>query len=135
MGQTMGQRRAGKAEKGRILDELCVTACLSHDVPADLTEIRLLGRTLKQRANDVLAYFQRPGTSNGPTEALNGRLEHLRGSALGFRNLTNGRGPLRREGHQEVRPGRAQPPAAVERQIQALRASGHESTKTATRAH
>jgi hypothetical protein len=27
--------------------------------------------------------------SNGPTEAINGRLEHLRGSALGFRNLTN----------------------------------------------
>jgi transposase family protein len=37
----------------------------------------------------VLAYFERPGTSNGPTEALNGRLEHLRGSALGFRNLNN----------------------------------------------
>ena len=37
----------------------------------------------------VLAYFDRPSTSNGPTEALNGRLEHLRGSALGFRNLTN----------------------------------------------
>ena len=30
-----------------------------------------------------------PPTSNGPTEAINGRLEHLRGSALGFRNLTN----------------------------------------------
>ena len=30
-----------------------------------------------------------PATSNGPTEAINGRLEHLRGSALGFRNLTN----------------------------------------------
>lgn len=30
-----------------------------------------------------------PGTSNGPTEALNGRLEHLRGRALGFRNLTH----------------------------------------------
>ena len=30
-----------------------------------------------------------PGTSNGPTEAINGRLEHLRGSALGFRNLTH----------------------------------------------
>jgi transposase len=26
----------------------------------------------------VLAYFDRPGTSNGPTEAINGRLEHLR---------------------------------------------------------
>jgi transposase len=41
------------------------------------------------RTHDVLAYFDRPGTSNGPTEAVNGRLEHLRGSALGFRNLTN----------------------------------------------
>ncbi|MBP2436194.1 transposase [Microbacterium amylolyticum] len=40
-------------------------------------------------AADVLAFFDRPGTSNGPTEAINGRLEHLRGSALGFRNLTN----------------------------------------------
>jgi len=54
-----------------------------------LTELRRLGRTLTHRAADVLAYFDRPGTSNGPTEAINGRLEHLRGSALGFRNLTN----------------------------------------------
>ena len=37
----------------------------------------------------ILAYFDHPHTSNGPTEAINGRLEHLRGSALGFRNLTN----------------------------------------------
>jgi transposase len=52
--------------------------------------IRRLARTdLTKRAVDVLAYFDRPGTSNGPTEAINGRLEHLRGSALGFRNLTN----------------------------------------------
>ena len=48
-----------------------------------------LGRTLHRRAAKVLAYVDRPGTSNGPTEATNGRLEHLRGSALGFRNLTN----------------------------------------------
>jgi len=27
---------------------------------------------LKQRAADVLAYFDRLGTSNGPTEAING---------------------------------------------------------------
>ena len=64
-------------------------ASLSSGVPAALVELRTLGRTLKQRAADVLAYFDRPGTSNGPTEAINGRLEHLRGSALGFRNLTN----------------------------------------------
>ena len=62
---------------------------LSHGVPAALTEITTLGRTLSKRADDVLAYFDRPGTSNGPTEAINGRLEHLRGSALGFRNLTH----------------------------------------------
>jgi transposase len=62
---------------------------LSQGVPAALSEVITLGRTLKKRAADVLAYFDRPGTSNGPTEAINGRLEHLRGSALGFRNLTN----------------------------------------------
>ena len=62
---------------------------LGKGVPRPLTELIPLGRTLKKRAADVLAYFDRPRTSNGPTEALNGRLEHLRGSALGFLNLTN----------------------------------------------
>ena len=62
---------------------------LSGAVPTALIELRRLGRTLRKRAADILAYFDRPGTSNGPTEAINGRLEHLRGSALGFRNLTN----------------------------------------------
>jgi transposase len=62
---------------------------LRHGVPTALIELHRLGRTLSRRAADVLAYFDRPGTSNGPTEAINGRLEHLRGSALGFRNLTN----------------------------------------------
>jgi transposase len=62
---------------------------ISHGVPAPLREIITLGRTLKKRAVDELVYFDRPGTSNGPTEAINGRLEHLRGSAHGFRNLTN----------------------------------------------
>nr|AGS49558.1 mobile element protein [uncultured bacterium esnapd9] len=74
--------------KGRELMAKLI-ASVSSGVPAELTEIVTLGRTLKKRAADVLAYFNRPGTSNGPTEAINGRLEHLRGSALGFRNLTN----------------------------------------------
>ena len=68
---------------------IILARALSTGVPAELTELITLGRTLKKRAADVLAYFTRPGTSNGPTEAINGRLEHLRGSALGFRNLTN----------------------------------------------
>lgn len=74
--------------RGRELMQAVIDT-LSHGVPAALTELRKLGRTLKKRATDVLAYFDRPHTSNGPTEAINGRLEHLRGSALGFRNLTN----------------------------------------------
>ena len=65
-------------------------ACLSDaGVPSSLTEIVTLGRTLKLRAGDILAYFDHPHTRNGPTEAINGRLEHLRGIALGFRNLTH----------------------------------------------
>ena len=74
--------------RGRHLMEQ-VIASVSHGVPGALREVITLGRTLTKRAGDVLAYFDRPGTSNGPTEAINGRLEHLRGSALGFRNLTN----------------------------------------------
>ncbi len=66
-----------------------VIAAITTGVPAALVEIRKLGRTLKQRTTDILAFFDRSGTSNGLTEAINGRLEHLRGSALGFRNLTN----------------------------------------------
>ena len=76
-------RTKGRELMSKLIDDL------SHSVPKVLSEIITLGRTLKKRAADVLAYFDLPGTSNGPTEALNGRLEHLRGSALGFRNLTN----------------------------------------------
>jgi transposase len=75
-------------KKGRELMAKLIDS-VTHGVPAELSEVITLGRTLKKRAGDVLAYFDRPGTSNGPTEAINGRLEHLRGSALGFRNLTN----------------------------------------------
>ncbi|MBK9726295.1 MAG: ISL3 family transposase [Candidatus Lutibacillus vidarii] len=76
-------REHGKTAMAAVIDSL------REGVPSALVELRRLGRTLNQRAADVLAYFDRPGTSNGPTEALNGRLEHLRGSALGFRNLTH----------------------------------------------
>lgn len=75
-------------KKGKEMMQAVINA-VSTGVPTALVELRKLGRTLTQRAADVLAFFDRPGTSNGPTEAINGRLEHLRGSALGFRNLTN----------------------------------------------
>ena len=62
---------------------------LAGDVPPPLAEVIALVRTLKRRTDDVLASFDRSGTSNGPTKAINGRLEHLRSTALGFRNLTH----------------------------------------------
>ena len=66
--------------KGKQMMRAVIDA-VSSGVPVMLTEVRRLGRTLKRRAADVLAFFDRPGTSNGPTEAINGRLKHLRGSA------------------------------------------------------
>lgn len=74
--------------KGRTLMQELI-ASIQQGVPAGLDEVRRLGRTLAKRAADVLAYFDHPRTSNGPTEALNGRLEHLRGIALGFRNFSH----------------------------------------------
>lgn len=49
------------------------------------------GSLLPDLANpriDVLAYFDHSGTSTGPTEAVNVRLERLRGSPLGLRKPT-----------------------------------------------
>ncbi len=57
--------------------------------PSGFIELRKLAYTLDRRRADILAYFDHPWTPNGPTEAINGRLKHLRGSALGFRNLTH----------------------------------------------
>ena len=86
--RTVAAYREPDRKKGAAMMAALITA-LSTGVPEALQELITLGRTLKKRAADVLAYFDRPGTSNGPTEAINGRLEHLRGSALGFRNLTH----------------------------------------------
>ena len=73
----------GKYLMQRLIDSL------RQAVPEGLEEVQTLARTLTERASDILAYFDHPRTSNGPTEAVNGRLEHLRGIALGFRNLAH----------------------------------------------
>ena len=56
--------------------------------PRRTGEIAQLGRTLWRRRDDILAFFDHHA-SNGPTEAINGRLEALRRNAIGFRNLTH----------------------------------------------
>jgi transposase len=74
--------RAGKTLLTRVIDTI------RTGLPAGLEELATLGRTLHRRRDDVLAYFAHRA-SNGPTEAINGRLEALRRNALGFRNLIN----------------------------------------------
>lgn len=80
--------RTEEAGLGKYLMQRLIDS-LRQAVPEGLEEIQTLARTLTERAADILAYFDHPRTSNGPTEAINGRLEHLRGIALGFRNLTH----------------------------------------------
>jgi hypothetical protein len=75
-------RRRGKTMTTAIID------ALRSGVPAALEELAQLGRTLWRRRADVLAYFDHHA-SNGPTEAINGRLEALCRNALGFRHLTH----------------------------------------------
>ena len=81
--------RAPDTSVGKVMMEAEINTLTSTRVPRGLTELITLGRTLKRRSGDILAYFDHPHTTGGPTEAINAPLEHLRGSALGFRNLTN----------------------------------------------
>lgn len=80
-------RQPYRAEGKSIMRALITP--ISNGVPATLSEVITLDRTLKRRAADIPAYLDRPHTTGDPTQTLNGRLEHLRGSALGFRNLAN----------------------------------------------
>ena len=72
-------RRAGKLAMFKCLKRI------RSGIPKGLEELAQLGRSLWKRRREILAYFD-VGVSNGPVEAINGRLEHLRGIALGFRN-------------------------------------------------
>ena len=76
-----------KKSEGKKLTERIIHT-LRKGLPKGLEELAQLGRTLWRRRKDVLAYFD-IGASNGPVEAINGRLEHLRGIALGFKNLNH----------------------------------------------
>lgn len=76
-----GSNPAGKQVMTEVINSL------RRGIPAKLVKVKKLGRTLSRRAVDILVCFDRRGTSQGPTEVINGRLEHLRGTALGFRSL------------------------------------------------
>ena len=66
-----------------------IITSIHSDVPASLEELRSLGQTMKRHRDDILAFFDHPGTSNGPTEAVNGLLEHLHGTSKSFCSIVN----------------------------------------------
>lgn len=74
--------RRGRRMMGALIDALAEPTATRR-----CPELRSLGRTLKRRRADILAYFTHRHSSNGPTEAINGRLETLRGIAMGFDNF------------------------------------------------
>jgi transposase len=70
----------GQALAARLLDTL-------HSCP--VPEIARLGRTLRAWRQELLAYYDTAGASNGPTEARNLTIETARRVAYGFRNFDN----------------------------------------------
>lgn len=70
----------GRAIAEKVLDTL-------HTCP--IAEVKRLGRTLRRWRQEILAYFDTGGVSNGGTEAINGVIEKTRRLAHGFRNFTN----------------------------------------------
>ena len=58
--------RAQDPGLGKFLMQRLISS-LRQAVPTGLEEVGALARTLTERSADILAYFDRPGTSNGPT--------------------------------------------------------------------
>lgn len=71
--------RSPNTYAGKALIQAEINTLTSTRVPRCLTELITLGKTFKRRATDILANFG--PSSNGPTEAINGHLKHLRGYA------------------------------------------------------
>jgi len=82
--------RSSNARGGKTLMHEEIARLTSTSVPSSLTELTTLGRTLKRRATDILAYFDHPHTAGGPTEAINAPPQTpTRLRPQDFRDLTN----------------------------------------------
>jgi transposase len=56
-----------------------------HEIP----ELLRLARTLDAWREELLAYFDTGGVSNGPTEAINGLIKKIKRIGHGYRNFAN----------------------------------------------
>ena len=62
-----------------------LTFCIDTGIP----ELRRLARTIDSWTEELLAYFDTGGVSNGPTEATNLLIKKIKRSGHGFRNFGN----------------------------------------------
>jgi transposase len=83
--QQLRSAYATKGSRGRDIAEKVIASFPSCPIP----EVARLGRTLRQWRQQVLAYFDTSGVSNGGTEAINLLIEKTRRLAHGFRNFDN----------------------------------------------
>jgi transposase len=70
---------------GRTITEAAITAARTCPVP----EVQRLARTLNAWRTELLARFDHPGVSNGPTENLNLKVKNTKRVARGYRNFGN----------------------------------------------
>ena len=62
---------------------------LTHCADAEVPELRRLARTIDAWREELLAYFDTGGISNGPTEAINLLIKKIKRVEHGFRNFDN----------------------------------------------
>lgn len=66
-----------------------LTVFFQHAADANVPELTRLARTIDRWRDEVLAYHQTDGASNGPTEAVNLLIEKIRRIGHGYRNFHN----------------------------------------------
>jgi transposase len=76
--------RSTAAHAAFLLDRW-LTACANTSIP----EVHRLARTVDGWRDELLAYFNTGGVSNGPTEATNLIIKKIKRSGHGFRNFDN----------------------------------------------
>ena len=81
-GCSTGNRTGNRAEQ-RLLRWF--TAVAEHEIP----ELIRLARTLDAWRDELLAYFDTGGVSNGPTEAVNALIKKVKRVGHGYRNFGN----------------------------------------------
>jgi len=75
--------------RGRADAEQRLHRWLTHCANSTVPELHRLARTIDSWHEELLAYFDTGGVSNGPTEATNLLIKKVKRAGHGFRNLDN----------------------------------------------